>query len=173
MDYHPVVTKIRAVLDSAQAWYETFEHEPVRTSEEAAAIRPGYTINQGAKALIVRAKHPERGKHFVMFVLPGGQRFDQGKVKALFGFTDLRFATEAEVGEITGGVEPGGVPPFGTLFGLPVYADESLFLNERIVFNAGDKRFSVAMRAADYNTLVAPQRGDFVTSPHSSSALGE
>lgn len=161
MTYHPVVAEILSILDRAHAWYETFEHEPVRTSEEAAAIRTGYTINQGAKALIVRAKHPGRGKHFVMFVLPGGQRFDQAKVKALFGFTDLRFATEAEVGEITGGVLPGGVPPFGTLFGLPVYADESLFLNERIVFNAGDRRFSVAMLAADYTTLVAPIRGAF------------
>lgn len=162
MDYHPVVTKILTVLDGAHAWYETFEHEPVRTSEEAAAIRIGYTIDQGAKALIVRAKHPEQGKHFVMFVLPGGQRFDPDKVKRLFGFTDLRFATEAEVGEITGGVQPGGVPPFGTLFGLPVYADESLFLNERIVFNAGDRRFSVAMLARDYDALVTPTRGIFV-----------
>ncbi|MBY0310351.1 hypothetical protein K2Q16_04375 [Patescibacteria group bacterium] len=161
MDYHPVVAKIREVLDDAGVWYETFEHEPVRTSEEAAALRPGYSINQGAKALIVRAKHPVRGKHFVMFVLPGGQRFASEKVKALFGFTDLRFATEAEVAEITGGVQPGGVPPFGTLFGLPVYADESLLLNEKIVFNAGDKRFSVAMRASDYAVLVAPERGEF------------
>lgn len=162
MDYHPVVAAIRILLDEAGVWCETFEHEPVRTSEEAAAIRPGYTINHGAKALIVRAKHPERGKHFVMFVLPGGQRFDAEKVKTLFGFTDLRFATETEVAEITGGVQPGGVPPFGTLFGLTVYVDDSLFLNERIVFNAGDKRFSIAMLASDYAALVVHVRGSFV-----------
>jgi len=162
MDYHPVVAKIRAILDGAGAWYETFEHEAVRTSEEAAAIRTGYTIDQGAKALIVRAKHPQRGKHFVMFVLPGSQRFSTDTVKKLFGFSDLRFATETEVAELTGGVQPGGVPPFGTLFGLPVYVDESLFNNDRIVFNAGDRRFSVAMVARDYDQLVAPTHGNFI-----------
>ena len=33
-------------------WYETFENEPVRISEEASKLRTGYTIGQGAKAII-------------------------------------------------------------------------------------------------------------------------
>jgi Ala-tRNA(Pro) deacylase len=162
MEYHPVVGKITELLTHEDCWFETFEHEPVRTSEEAAAVRTGYTIDQGAKALIVRAKHPAHGKQFVMFVLPGSARFDSAKVKSLFGFTDLRFATEAEVAEITSGVLPGGVPPLGTLFGLPVYADTTLLTNERIIFNAGDRRFSVAMQVVDYLRLVAPQTGAFL-----------
>ncbi len=160
MDYHPIVAKIRSVLDARDVSYETFEHEAVRTSEEAAYIRPGYTIDQGAKALIVRAKSAEKGKHFVMFVLPGSKKFDTKKIKKNLGLSDIRFATEAEVGEITGGVLPGGVPPFGTLFDLPVYCEQSLFENERIVFNAGDKRYSIAMRSHDYRELVQPNVSD-------------
>lgn len=162
MEYHPVVRQITELLTREGCWFETFAHEPVRTSEEAAAVRTGYTIDQGAKALIVRVKHPEYGKHFVMFVLPGSARFDSARVKTLFGFTDLRFATEAEVAEITAGVLPGGVPPLGTLFGLLVYADTTLLTNERIIFNAGDRRFSVAMLVADYQRLVAPRIGAFI-----------
>lgn len=160
MEYHPIVEKITTLLGGRDVWYETFEHEAVRTSEEAAALRTGYTIHQGAKALIVRVKHPQQGKHFVMFVVPGSARFSIEKVKALFGFSDIRFATEDEVATITGGVQPGGVPPFGTLFNLPVYADATLLAQEKIVFNAGDRRFSVAMRALDYQTLVAPTVAD-------------
>ncbi len=162
MMYHPVTKQITELLTRTGCWFETFEHESVRTSEEAARVRTGYTIDQGAKALIVRVKHPEHGKQFVMFVLPGSARFDSAKVKTLFGFSDLRFATEAEVAEITGGVLPGGVPPLGTLFGIPVYADTTLLRNERIIFNAGDRQFSVAMRGVDYTRLVQPQVGSFI-----------
>lgn len=161
MEYHPVVEKIRERLRERGMWFESFEHEAVRTSEEAAQIRPGYTIDQGAKAIIARVKHAQRGKHFVMFVLPGSKRFDTMKIKAEFQLTDIRFATEAEVGEITGGVLPGGVPPFGTLFDLPVYCDRSLLDNEKIIFNAGDKRVSIAMRSEDYLAIVRPTVASF------------
>ena len=33
--YHPVVGKIKELLDVSRVWYEEFEHAPVRTSEEA------------------------------------------------------------------------------------------------------------------------------------------
>lgn len=159
--YHPVVRNIRALLDERGCTYETFEHEPVRTSEEAAKVRTGYTIEQGAKALITRVKEAGRGKRFVMFVVPGNKRFNEKKVRELFCLCDLRFATEAEVAEITGGVIPGGVPPFGNLFGLEVFADESVFKNERIIFNAGDRRYSIGMFSSDYASLVSPRRGEF------------
>lgn len=49
------------------------------------------------------------------------------------------------------------MPPFGSLFGLTVYADPSLFENDKLVFNAGDRRFSAAIKAEDYRTLVNPE----------------
>lgn len=155
--YHPVVSQIRALLDANHCWYETFEHQPVRTSEEAGQIRHGYTLHQGAKALLVRIKITNTDKKFVMIVIPGDRRFDTDKVKALFAAKDIRFATEAEVSTLTGGVQPGGVPPFGTLFGLEVVVDSTLLQNSKIVFNAGDRRFSIAMTSADYQKLVQPQ----------------
>lgn len=157
MAYHEVVSRILDLLKKNNCWYETFEHEPVRTSEEAARTRPGYTLHQGAKAMIVKAKGAQT--RFVMLVLPADLRFDNLRVKALLNARDVRFATEQEVLELTGGVLPGAVPPFGNLFQLDVVADPSLFWNEKIVFNAGDRRFSVAMGAEDYKRIVAPQIG--------------
>lgn len=156
MSYHPTVEKIKSLLKENSAEFETFEHEPVRTSEEASKIRTGYTLGQGAKALIARVKEPGKGKKFVMFVIPGNKRFDPAKIKGNLGLVDIRFATEQEVGEITNGVLPGGVPPFGNLFNLEVFVDTSLFDNEEIVFNAGDKSYSIAMKSADYKRVVNP-----------------
>lgn len=156
MDYHPVTQKLTGLLTQSGVVFETFEHEPVRTSEEAFKIRPGYTLAQGAKAIITRIKEAGKGKRFVMFVMPANLRLDASKVKANLGLSDLRFATEPEVAEITAGVLPGGIPPFGMLFGLDVFVDARLFENERIVFNAGDRRFSVAMPSADYRRIQNP-----------------
>ena len=55
-DLHDAVGRIKALLDAEACWYETFQHQPVRTSEEAAATRPGYGLHQGAKAIILRVK---------------------------------------------------------------------------------------------------------------------
>jgi Ala-tRNA(Pro) deacylase len=162
MAYHPLVEKIQTILKENNCEFETFEHEPVRTSEEVSRVRTGYTMDQGAKALIVRVKKPGVGKSFAMFVVQGSKKFDAGKVKQAFGLSDLRFATEQEVTEITNGVQIGGVPPLGNLFGLPVYVDRGLFDNDRIVFNAGDRSFSIGMKTVDWQNIVNPIVGDIV-----------
>lgn len=157
MKYHNITTQIKNILDNNNIWYETFEHEPVRTSEEASKVRHGYTIKQGAKAIIVRIKISSNDKRFVMLVVPGDLKFDSNKIKSLYNAKDIRFATEEEVHKITSGVLPGGVSPFGNLFKLEVIADKKLFDNEKIIFNAGDKRFSIGMNSQDYTTIVKPK----------------
>lgn len=163
MEYHKTVSKIVNFIQENDCWYETFEHEPVLTSEEAAKTRPEYTLSQGAKAMIVRIKKSESDKKFVMLVLPGDTRFDSNKVKSIFDVRDIRFATENEISDITDGVQIGGIPPFGNLFGIEVVADPKLFENEKIVFNAGDRRFSIAMKSEDYKNIVNPQVASMVT----------
>jgi len=161
--YNQVVKQITDILSERGFWFETFEHEPVRTSEQAAKVRTGYTIEQGAKALIVRIKNTDLGivrYDFAMLVVPGNLRLDNKKVKQVLNVREFTFATEDEVREVTKGVEPGGVPPFGNLFGLEVIADSHIFQNEKIIFNAGDKRFSVGMYSKDYKTAVNPRVED-------------
>jgi Ala-tRNA(Pro) deacylase len=162
MQYHPLTETIQKILDENHIKYDTFHHEPVRTSEEASKVRTGYSIEQGAKALIVRAKKQTVGKVFLMVVVPGDKKFNKEKLKNEFGLTDVRFATEDEASAITNGVQLGGVPPFGNLFGLSVYADKTLLDNERIIFNAGDRSFSIGMKSADYVTVVKPIVGEIV-----------
>lgn len=155
--YHPLVEQIINLLKQENCWFETFEHEEVRTSEQAAQVRTGYSLHQGAKAIILKVYFPGNEERFVMLVIPGDCRFDTKKVKEILNAKNLRFATEEEVIKVTNGVLPGGVPPFGNLFNLEVFADKTLFENEKIIFNAGDKKFSIASKSSDYQKLVSPK----------------
>lgn len=160
-EYHPTVQKIIDLLENHNCHYKTFEHKAVRTSEEAALVRPEYSLAQGAKALIVRIKikglSGETAKRFVQIVVPGDAKFDPKKARHALQAKDIRFASPDEVSEITDGVKPGGVPPFGVLWSLPVYVEETLLDNNELIFNAGDRRFSIAIKTADYLKVVKPE----------------
>ncbi|KKP71146.1 MAG: hypothetical protein UR68_C0037G0002 [Candidatus Roizmanbacteria bacterium GW2011_GWA2_35_19] len=160
MDYHPIVSKIKNILESNNYWHEAFEHEEVKTSLEAAKARPGYSLSQGAKAMILRVKNNRSDKRFMMLVLPGDLKFSNSKVKQFLQVKDIRFATAEEINKITEGVQIGGVPPFGNLFGLQVVVDKKLFNNKIIIFNAGDRKYSLAIKAEDYKKIVNPAIAD-------------
>jgi len=129
-------------LREAGVAFDVLDHAPAHTSEDAARVR-GTRLRQGAKALVVRAED-----RFVHCVLPADLRADNAALRALVGTRKLRFATREELHRLTG-CEPGAVPPFGNLFGLPVLLDEALCANERVVFSAGSHGRSITMRCAD------------------------
>jgi len=49
------------------------------------------------------------------------------------------------------------MPPFGTLFGLPVYVDPALEQDETIFFNAGNHQQTVRLKYKDFKALVKPE----------------
>lgn len=152
-----VLENIRKLLENNNIQFKEFKHKPVRTSEEADSIRPEYSSSQGAKALILSVKYSKDNRKMIMVVLPGDKRIDSKKLRKLLSCQSFSFASEDEVVKVTNGVLPGGVPPFGNLFGLKVYVDPSLSENEEIIFNAGDRSVSIAMKYTDYENLVNPE----------------
>jgi Ala-tRNA(Pro) deacylase len=149
-------TAVAAVFDRINEWlqqagvpFAVLRHEPVYTSEQAAAIR-GTALSSGAKALVVKA-----GERFVLLVLPADRKLDSRKARDTLGVKALRFATREEVAQMTG-LQPGSIPPFGSLFGLPVYCDPTLAANPDINFNAGDHGISVQMAYKDYVRVEQP-----------------
>lgn len=160
MDYHPVVKQITDLLTLHSCWFETFSHLPVTTSEEAAKTRPGYTLEQGAKALIVKIEKRNKEIEFCMLVLPAHLKLDSKKTKKALDVKNLRFASEEEITSLTQGVQRGAIPPFGGLFRMMVCVDPRLYANEKMVFNAGDRRFSIAMKTQDYKKIVSQQSLD-------------
>jgi Ala-tRNA(Pro) deacylase len=150
----PVPDRLRSWLREAGVAFEVIEHAPVRTSEEAARVR-GTPLSAGAKALVVRADD-----RFVHCVLPADRKADNARLRALLGTRTLRFATPDELLTLTG-CAPGAVPPFGNLFGLPVFIDEALCDNERVAFNAGSNTLSITMRCEDLVRLSGATVCDF------------
>jgi Ala-tRNA(Pro) deacylase len=61
------------------------------------------------------------------------------------------------------------MPPFGPLYGLPVYVDRSLTEDEYVVFEAGTHSEAIRMRYWDFAALVFPVVVEFHRSP---SAVG-
>ena len=163
-NYHPLVYQIRQRLENANISYEFFEHEAVRTSQEAQKTRPGYSLKQGAKAIIISAKirlENDYIRKLFMLVMPANQKLNGKAAKKILAAKSISFATKEEANFVTKGVEFGGVPPFGDMFGLDVFVDESLLENKRIVFNCGDRRASIAMNTSDYLDLLSPTIASF------------
>jgi len=146
----PAFKKIKDFLDKNNIDYEFKEHEPVRTSEEAATAR-GDDIKIGAKALLLKADD-----RFVMVVLSAAKRIDSKALKKIFCVKSLRFATSEEVKEKTG-CEPGGVPPFANVFSVDLLVDKSIFENEFMAFNAGERTKSLKIKTKDYLELLKPR----------------
>ncbi|NQT14295.1 MAG: hypothetical protein HQ582_16180 [Planctomycetes bacterium] len=145
-----VFERIEKLLTQHGASFDVLRHEPVYTSEEAAAIR-GTPLASGAKALICKAE-----AEFVMFVLPADRKLASKEVRRARRWRKLRFAGREEVEQLTG-LAPGSIPPFGSLFGLPTLCDRRLGENDTINFNAGDHTISVSMRYDDYIRVESPE----------------
>jgi len=48
------------------------------------------------------------------------------------------------------------MPPFGNLYGMSVFVDESLTKDKEIAFNAGTHNELIRLSYADFETLVKP-----------------
>ena len=57
--------------------------------------------------------------------------------------------------------ELGAIPPFGHLYGMPVYVDACFPRGGDIVFQAGNHREVVRMAYRDYERLAKPVAGEF------------
>jgi Ala-tRNA(Pro) deacylase len=144
-----VFEQLQQRLQTGGIAFTVLRHEPVYTSEQAAAVR-GVPLASGAKALVLKA-----GESFVMAVVPADRKLDSKKARAALGTKSIRFANREEVEQLTG-LQPGSIPPFGSLFGLPTWCDPALGENVSINFNAGDHAISVQMAYADYLALERP-----------------
>jgi Ala-tRNA(Pro) deacylase len=91
-----------------------------------------------------------------LLVIPADRKLDSKKARANLGVKAIRFATKEEVLELTM-LQPGSIPPFGSLFNLNTYADPALAANASINFNAGDHSISVQMTHADFVKAEQPR----------------
>lgn len=149
-----VYDRIVAAIKNAGLVYQSYEHEPVHTSEEAARVRKT-ALHMGVKALVMYADDKP-----IMVAVCANRKVDMKAFKHQFSVRDLRMATAQEVLEVTS-VPIGAVPPFGHIFGVPLYMDEAVRENASVVFNAGLHTKSISLKESDYEKLAKPIIGNY------------
>src|ERR1700722_7121583 len=146
-----IVEAIHEWLRREGVVFREVHHAPTRTSEESAVAR-GEQLRIGGKALLLKVD-----ADFRLFILSADRKLDSGAIRAHFQAKKTRFASPEELMELTGLV-PGSVPPFGApILPFPLYADPSVFENQRIAFNAGSLTDSIIMPIEDYRRLANPE----------------
>jgi Ala-tRNA(Pro) deacylase len=151
----PILTKLREFLEANKVAYSVHSHPTAYTAQEIAALQH-VSGRQLVKVVIVKA-----GANFVMLALPADRRVDLERLKATLGVTDVRLAQEAEFRDLFPGSEVGAMPPFGNLYGLPVYVDRSLEKEPEIIFNAGTHTLTAKIALRDYVAVVQPVVAEF------------
>jgi Ala-tRNA(Pro) deacylase len=145
-----VVRRLKTFLDENGARYLTVSHSSAYTAQEiaAAAHIPGQSM---AKSVMAKLD----GK-MTMLVLPAAYRVDLDLLKKAVGASTVELATEREFGLLFPDCETGAMPPFGNLYGLPVFVAASLKDTKEIAFNAGTHTEVVKLDFADFERLVKP-----------------
>jgi Ala-tRNA(Pro) deacylase len=154
----PMMTaeRVRARLDERGIHYDLVDHSLAYTAQEIAAAE--HVAGESfAKPTLLMADG-----NLVMAVLPGPLRVDFEKARRALGAKEVRLAREAEFSSTFPDSEVGAEPPFGNLYGVPVYVDQRLTAS-RIVFNAGSHRQTMTMALSDFLDAVQPGQADLAS----------
>jgi len=142
--------KLMEFLDANQVKYVMTTHSTAYTAQEVAALAH-IRGRDMAKTVIVSLD----GK-LAMAVLPASKHVDFSLLKAVAGAKTVALATEAEFRGKFPECETGAMPPFGNLYGVPVFVEESLTKDKEISFNAGTHNELMRISYADFERLVQP-----------------
>jgi Ala-tRNA(Pro) deacylase len=142
--------RLQDYLRSQGVEFQIINHPPAYTAQELAAIEH---IKGRFHAKVVMAF---AGDRLVMLVLPASHKVDLDKLKAELGVPAVRLAEEPEFSSVFPDCEVGAMPPFGNLYGIPVYVDVSLQADPWIAFLAGSHTVTMKISYADYERLVRP-----------------
>ena len=150
---------LQAYLDREWVHYDVLPHP-----EAFRALAIAQTLHtpekEMAKVVIVKVR-----ERFMLTVLPASWNVDLHRLRTVLATPQVRLATEDEIRDLFPDCELGAMPPFGNLYGLDVYVDQSLTDDEEIVFQAGTHSEAIRMRYWDFAGLVFPVVAEFHRSP--------
>ena len=147
--------RLEAYLRENGVPFEVQHHPRAITAQEVAASEhvPGKML---AKVVMVWADG-----EMAMLSLPAPYQVDLEKAGKVLGAEQARLAQEEEFEGAFPDCEVGAMPPFGNLYGLPVYVEEALAEDETIFFRAGTHTDTMSVGYADFERLVEPTVGEF------------
>ena len=143
-------TRLKDFLDKEHVKYVTIAHSPAYTAQEIAELThtPGKEL---AKTVIVKIEG-----ELAMVVLPASDKVRLGHLRQTLGTEDIELANEDEFEGAFPDCETGAMPPFGNLYGMSVFVDQTLREDEEIAFNAGSHDELIRLSYAEFERLVHP-----------------
>jgi Ala-tRNA(Pro) deacylase len=142
--------RLENYLRENQVRFEEHHHPRAVSAQEVAASEhvPGRML---AKTVMVLADG-----EMVMLALPAPYQVDLEKAAAALGVDEVRLAEEEEFEDSFPDCEVGAMPPFGNLYGVPVYVEKTLAEDETIVFRSGTHTETMSVSYSDFERLVEP-----------------
>ena len=145
------LSKVKAFLDANHVKYVTLSHSKAYTAQGIAAVSH-ISGKELAKSVIVKLDGA-----LAMAVLPASFQVDLTALKKAVGVREAELASEREFKRHFPDCETGAMPPFGNLYGIPVYVDETLTEDHEIAFNAGSHYELIKLAFEDFDRLVHPE----------------
>ncbi len=143
--------RLHHFLDERHVPYTTLTHDRTITALQtanAAHIGNRYF----AKTVMLKI-----GGALAMMVMPAAYRVDLTRLSRALGGREVELAQEDEFKDAFADCELGAMPPFGNLYGMPVYVDARLAEQPEIAFNAGSHTDLVRMPYAEFERLAQPE----------------
>lgn len=158
------LSSLREYLDKHAVRYLVISHSPAFTAQGIAAVAhvPGQEL---AKTVVVKLD-----KELALAVLPASLRVDLQLLKHEAGAKVASLASEEDFRDQFPECETGAMPPFGNLYGMKVFADDSLTKDKEIAFNACSHRELVRMAWDDFQKLAKPKIVQFAARRTSEAA---
>jgi Ala-tRNA(Pro) deacylase len=139
---------LRELLEQHSATYAVLP-APVAdpSSGDGAARTPPRSVT---RTMVIR-----QGPGLSLAVLPEHLRLDLPRLSAALR-DQVRLADEREIAAAFPDCDADAVPPFGVLYGLKTYVDESLTHERHIIFHAGTRSGVIRMPFEEYRRVAAP-----------------
>lgn len=150
-------SKLKEFLNSRGVKYVSIQHSPAFSAPEVAASAH-VAGRDFAKTLVVKLDGA-----MVMVVIPATRRLVLSDLREMLETDRVKLATEDELRCAFPDCEVGAMPPFGNLYGMPVYVAASLAAEPEIAFNACSHTEAVKLAYADFAHLVKPRVVDLGT----------
>ena len=143
--------RLHNFLDEHHGHYTALSHDRTITADQtAAAAHVGR--QHFAKTVMLKVDGA-----LARMVMPASYRVDLVRLSRALGGSGVELAQENEFSDAFPDCELGAMPPFGHLYGLPVYVDSRLTGHADIAFNAGSHTDVVRMPYDEFERLAQPQ----------------
>lgn len=153
---HGASVELMRSLAEQKISFEPRRHPRTQTAmDEARALHA--KADRVGKTLVV---HTPEG--MVRVVIPASERLSLSKLRTVVGIDEIRFTTEAELGDAYPAFELGAVPPFGGPEGDRVVVDRRVAALESVIVEAGSHSDSLLLATKDLVRITGATVADVI-----------